>query len=174
MLPSRNNHCDEPCTIELPLTTDPLLSLIDQLRIDFSHNFIPCIMTMASAILTLHYQTIIKKLKFCPIPIAFGQSGTGKTAALLCGLSMFGAHENRFYSKLTKERILALCSGCSIPLGVDDPDSKNHISRLVIDLFNRAKSGTIGHGDKKPCSTCIISANFTTKEQHKYVRSAYN
>ena len=96
------------------------------------HNFIPCVMTIAGTILALHYQRVQKKLKFCPIPLAFGNSGTGKTTALLCGLSLLGA---QFFSKITKEKILQLCSSSGIPLGVDDPHSQNDISRLLIDLY---------------------------------------
>ncbi len=34
-------------------------------------------------------------------------------------------------------------------LGVDDPQSKNDISRLIIDLYNGANSGTMTHGQRK-------------------------
>ena len=46
----------------------------------FEHNFIPCILTMASLVIALHYQSIVKKFKSCPVPIAFAESG-------LCGLA---------------------------------------------------------------------------------------
>ena len=51
------------------------------------------------------------------------------------------AYSSRFFSKITKEKMLQMCSSSSIPLGVDDPQSKNDISRLIIDLYNGAKSG---------------------------------
>jgi hypothetical protein len=38
---------------------------------------------MASAVLAPHYQLMLKKLKSCPIPLVFGDSGRGKTTALL-------------------------------------------------------------------------------------------
>ena len=162
--------CDsEECTVELPLSTDPLCSLIEGLKSHTKHNFIPFVMTIAGTILALHYQKLLAKLKFCPIPLAFGESGTGKTSALLCGLSLIGAQETRFFSKLTKEKILHLCSKSNSPLGVDDPDSKNDISRVFIDLYNGAKSGTMVHGEQKPQSTCVISANFTVSNQQRYL-----
>lgn len=101
------------------------------------------------------------------MPLAFGSPGTGKTTALLCGLSLMGAQDTRFFSKLTREKVLDLCSSSSIPLGVDDPQSKTDISRLLIDLYNGARSGTLGCGETKPTSTCVISANFTTIEQQR-------
>lgn len=41
--------------------------------------------------------------------------------------------------------------------------------QMFIDLYNGARSGTITHGKRKPSSTCIISANFTTLEQERLV-----
>lgn len=38
---------DHPCTIELPLTTDPLAKLLSSLQKCMSHNFYPCVLTMA-------------------------------------------------------------------------------------------------------------------------------
>ena len=157
----------DQCAVELPLTTDPLCSLMNNLKEHMQHNFMPCVLTIASTILSLHYQTMLKKLKFCPIPLAFGPSGTGKTTALLCGLSLLGAHDVRFYSKMTKEKILQLCGTSSIPLGVDDPQSKGDISRLLIDLYNGTKSGNVTRGESRPTSTCVIAANFPTNDQQR-------
>lgn len=168
LLHDRKGDNQEVCDIEFPLSIDPLCALIHCLQQKLQHNFIPCVMVLAASTMTLHYRRFIKKLNFCAVPLAFGESGTGKTTALQCALGLFGAHDTRFYSKLTKEKILTLCSNSAIPLGVDDPDSKSDINRLVIDLFNGAKSSTVSRGDKKPLSTCIISANFTTNEQHRF------
>ena len=155
------------CSIELPLTTDPLCLLIDHLRKSMRHNFMPAVLTMASFLLVMNYKKLLKVLRYCPIPLSFGASGTGKTTALLSGLSLFGAHDTRFYSKLSKEKILALCSSSGIPLAVDDPQSKSEISRLLIDLFNGAKHGTMARGEGKPKSTCVIAANFAPIDQKR-------
>ena len=159
----------DQCSIELPLTTDPLCSLLTTLRDNFEHNFIPCVMTMAAGILNLHYQTMLKKWKNCPIPLVFGASGTGKTTALLCALALYGAQETHFYSKITKEKVLQICANTGIPVGVDDPQSRNEISRLMIDFYQGFMNSTVSRGAKKPSTTCMISANFTTLEQQRYV-----
>ena len=163
----------DECAIELPLTTDPLSNLMTTLQRHFKHNFFPCVMTMAASILALHYKTMLHKLKSCPVPLAFGESGTGKTTALLCGLALYGAQDSHFFSKVTREQVMRLCASSSIPLGIDDPQSKNEISRLIIDLYNGAISGTVSKGNMKPNSTCIISSNFTTVEQQRYM-NMYN
>lgn len=38
-------------------------------------------MVLGSCAMAMHYHAIHKKFLFCPVPIAFGQSGTGKTTA---------------------------------------------------------------------------------------------
>ena len=40
---------------------------------------------------------------FCPVPIAFGESGTGKTTALQCGMAMLAGLTDRFHSKCSLE-----------------------------------------------------------------------
>ena len=167
----------EQCSIELLLTTDPLCSLMETLRDCMSYNFMPCVMTLVptmastlvSTILSLHYQSMLKKLKFCPVPLHSGI----QAIALFCSLALLGANDTRFYSKITKEKALSLCSTSSIPLGVDDPQSKGDISRLIIDLYNGTRSGMMGCGGTRPTSMCIISANFTTVDQQRYVLQYY-
>ena len=92
-------HDTDQCTIELPLTTDPLCALMKTMKLHYGHNFIPSVMTMASAILALHYESMLKKLKSCPIPLIFGDSGTGKTTALLCGLALYGAQAQQNHKR---------------------------------------------------------------------------
>jgi len=159
--------CREECNISLPLSPTPLAALFEKIRTVFKHNFFPCILVIASTILSLQYENMLKNLNFCPIPLAFGESGTGKTTALQCGLALIGAWKKRFYSKLSQAKILQLCSDSSIPVGVDDPQSKNDISRLMIDLYNGAFSATVSRGVSRPKTTCIISANFTTVDQQR-------
>ena len=146
----------QQCSIELPLSADPLCDLMANLEGSMQHNFLPCVLTMASGIIILHYRLMRKKMKFCPVPLAFGPSGTGKTTSLLCALSLFGGTTNRFYSMVTKEKIIDPCCTCGVPLGVYDPQSKGDISNLIIILYNGAGVGTISHGDKDLMTSCII------------------
>ena len=81
--------------------------------------------------MALHYQSFISKLKYCPIVIAYGKSGTGKTTAVLIGLGLLGADEIRFFRKITPAKVSQLCSLSSIPLVVDDPDANAGFSSLI-------------------------------------------
>ena len=89
------------CSIQLPRTVQSLSTLLEYLRTTMGHNFLQALMVMGSCIMALHYNTILSKFLFRPIPLAFGEPGTGKTTALRCGLAITEAHPARFYSKGT-------------------------------------------------------------------------
>ena len=93
--------------------------------------------------MVLHYQAFIKSMKSCPIPIAYGPSGMGRTTALHCALNLLGADELRYFHQLSPAKALQLCSLSSIPLGLEDPGTKSNFCSLVMDLFNGAKNSTI-------------------------------
>ena len=122
------------CSVQLPLTTKPLHDLLQYLVTTMGHNFIPSLLVMGSCAMALHYNTILGKFLFCPVPLAFGESGTGKTTALRCGLSIVGAYR-RFFSKATVEKYAELSSDSCLPFGIDDPKSRAAISDLTIALF---------------------------------------
>ena len=82
--------------------------------------------------MVLHYQTFIKKAKNCPVTLAYGSSGTGKTNAIRCGLGLLGADE--FFHKVTPAKAFELCSVTSIPMGYDDPDTKHGFSSLIYSM----------------------------------------
>ena len=78
--------------------------------------------------MSLHYQTFTEKAKRCPITIAYGSSGTGKTTALHCGLGLLGAD----FHKVSLAKAFELCSITSIPMGYDDPDTKHPYNGSVL------------------------------------------
>ena len=55
----------------------------------------------------------------------------------------------------------------SIPLVVDDPDTKAGFSTMMMDLFNGAKTGSVGRGETEPISTVVISSNITPIEEER-------
>ena len=62
---------------------------------------------------------------------------------------------------------MQLCSVTNIPLGLDDPDTKGGFSKIIMDLFNGAKQGTISRGEVKPKSTVVIASNITPINQQR-------
>ena len=130
------------------------------------HNFYPAVLLIGATAFVLHYQEVIENFRYCPIPLAFGESGTGKTTALESALSLLGAQETRIFSKVTREKIYDMCCDCGgLPLGVDDPHSRTDINKLLVDLYNGKKGATVGKGERQPTSTAIIASNFSPADQ---------
>lgn len=154
-------------SIPLPLSVKGFSKLISQLEKLMAHNIFPTLLMMGAAVMGLHYKTILLMYQSCPIPLAFGPSGTGKTTALRCALSVVGAHNTRFFSRATLPKLIDVCSKSSIPIGVDDPSFQKHIDNLSIELFNGACNGNISRGLSVPTTTALISANFTSSSKDK-------
>ena len=117
--------------------------------------------------MALHYESFIKGLNYCPIPLAYGCSGTGKTTTVHCGLGLFGADDIRFFRKITPAKVSQLCSMSSLPLVVDDPDTKSGFSCMVMDLYHGARSATVSKGESRPISTIVLSSNISPIEQER-------
>ena len=158
----------QQCIINMPISIDPLRLLLGKLKFCMKHNYYPTLLTIASTVMAMHYRRFIQNLSNCPIPIAFGGCGSGKTTALKCSLALLGAHTTRFFREISAPKIAEMCSVTDIPLGVDDPDSKSGLHKVIMDLFNGAKRGTVGKGETQPTSTVVISSNFTPHEQQRY------
>jgi hypothetical protein len=138
-----------------------------QLQKILGHNFFAGLLLIGGCAMALHYNTILSKFLSCPIPIAFGPSGTGKTTALRCGLSLIGSYPDRLFCSGTKEKYLELCTVSSFPIGIDDPSIQKAIDSLAVELFNGAKSGNITRGIRLPLTTAVITANFTTSSAQR-------
>ena len=168
--------------IQFPLSTDPLASLLHALHSSMAHNFYPCLLTMAGryhfpiksillyafvptgTIMALHYRSFISKLTNCPVTIAYGKSGTGKTISIHCALGLLGANDSRLFHNVSPAKAFELCSTTSIPMGYDDPDTKKGFSSLIID---GARKATISAGEQIPKSTVIISSNIAPIDQQR-------
>ena len=157
----------EAVPVCLPLSSQSLHPLVDALRSILGHKFVPGMLVLGACTMALHYQVILGKYLNCPVAIAFGNSGTGKTTALRCGLALVGSYPNRFFSRGTKEKYFELCCDSTVPIGIDDPSFQKDIDTLCIDLFNGAKSGSITRGEKKPYTTAVIAANFPTTSKER-------
>ena len=158
-------NSEEKCNIKLPLIIDPLSKLVQQLRMTMWQSF-PCILIMTLAIIVLHYGQMQDWLPFCPIPLAFGSSGIGKSIALKCALAMLGILCNHFNTELQrKDNQSMLQIWCAI--GCWWPTVKGRYQQFIISLYNRAGVGTISRG-KKVIKTSNYSSEFTTHDQQKW------
>ena len=82
----------------------------------------------------LHYEMIIKLVKYCPMPLACGTNRVGKTTSARAGLSLIGNSTNFFV--LVKERFMPrLCSHSTLPPVLDDIKVPNILESRLLPTF---------------------------------------
>ena len=161
------------CDIITPPSTAALSELFEVLPNVFKHNTIQAVLMLGAACMSFHYSTILSIKKCCPVPLAFGPSGTGKTLALRCALALFGAHNQHVFQHCTLQYYTSRCSGCPIPFGIDDPAHSKELGELMLSVFNGTKTGNITRGSHKPQTSPIIAANFYLQDKAtRYVHSS--
>ena len=153
---------DISSTIVLPLSNTRAVDFYISLKKCLNHNALPGIMVVAGALMSFHYQAVIDKCMGCPIVVATGPSGTGKTTSIRAALSLFG--RTSIFSKGTNAGILERATRSTIPFGIDDPakcKSNNlDLGELCIDLYNGQKTVNMRTGSCRPMSTAIMATNF--------------
>ena len=120
---------------------------------------------LGAACMTFHYSDILSVKKCCPVPLAFGSSGTGKTLALRCALALFGAHNQHMYQHCTLQYYTSCCSESLIPFGIDDPSHSKELGELLLSVFNGTKTANISRGSHRPQSSPLIAANFSLQDK---------
>ena len=95
------HHQQWPVQSQHHCQPQPLRVFLQALAERMGKNFYSIQLFLGAGTLVLNYQQFIKKLHYCPIPVAFGKSGTGKTTELECAMALLGARECRLYSKAT-------------------------------------------------------------------------
>ena len=96
-LPSANGVDSDKrlhCNICTPLDDgEALKNLYAAVEAFMPDNSVACLATMASCVMGAAYQQIINASGHVGVPFLFGEPGSCKTEAILCGLSLFGAHD---------------------------------------------------------------------------------
>ena len=60
------------------------------MRTAFQHNFIPAMFVLGHGVVSMNAELVASRLDCCPVTVAVGASGLGKTMALKTALSMIG------------------------------------------------------------------------------------
>ena len=162
---------DDICsTIVLPLSNEAAVDFYVSLKRCLNHNCLPGLLVVAGTLMSFHYRTVIEKHMGCPIVVASGSSGTGKTTSIKAALSLFG--RSTMFSKGTNARMLERAARSTIPFGIDDPaKSKTNnldIGELCVDLYNGQKTINLRTGSCHPLSTAIVATNFPASTQPRY------
>lgn len=149
----------EPFRIIKPLSSAPLRTMILNLMECMEHNACAALVALAAGALTLHCETVREVLNNFPVPVFYGEPGTGKTTALRCVMAALGAPDH-IYSKVTSASIRATLSQSSVPVGIDDPSSKKDAEEIVVQLYNGEAVHTVTHGMQIPRAGIVMTSNF--------------
>ena len=76
--------------IQLPLSVSPMRRLLRAMKAVLRHNFVPSLLTVAGAVMAMHYQRVVAVNSGCPAVILTGRPETGKTLSIKCALSILG------------------------------------------------------------------------------------
>ena len=92
--------------------TEILNTVVKHLRVIMRHNFFPAILMAGGAVMALHYSGVVST-GGCPIVVAHGCSETGKSTAILIGLSLFYTQTH-----YTLSLIRTVCTTCTCTVQV--------------------------------------------------------
>ena len=163
--------------ITLPLSLEPLGSLINLMEIIEKHNFFSSLLVIAGVCLAFHYEVVLDLYGGCPITIALGEAETGKSTAIRAGLALFGGDEVCRYVKGTNAAFLERSCRSSLPFAIEEASkgkSKTRanqldLTELIIDLYNGVRSTNMRTGSIKPKSIPVVASNFDIDDVDRYV-----
>ena len=152
------------CTIHTPFDDrEALKNLYAAVEAFMPDNSTACLATMASCIMGAAYQQIISTSGHVGVPFLFGEPGSCKTEAILCGLALFGAHNTHLFNSQTTTPYLFGAMKCTtIPVAVDDINEKalETWEELIIDTYNNSARGTRSYSIESFSTLPILSANW--------------
>ena len=166
-LPSANGLEGEKrlhCTICMPLDDgEALKDLYAAVEAFMPDNAIACLATMASCIMRAAYEQIITRCGHVGVPFLFGEPGSCKTEAILCGLALFGAYDTHLLnSQTTASYLFGALKRTTIPIAVDDINEKTQDiwEELITDAYNNTAGGTRSYIVESFSTIPILSANW--------------
>ena len=119
--------------------------------------------------MSFHYQYILDTFEGCPVVVAYGDLGTGKTTSLKAGLAVFGRCRRAIVRRTTAAYIRDRCSLSTVPFGIDDPSVPREVGKMLVDLYNGATSATCTHSFV-PVGIPVVTANFSMAERERFVQ----
>ena len=152
------------CSICTPLDDgEELKDLYTAVEAFMPDNSVACLATMASCVMGAAYQQIISTSGHVGVPFMFGNPGSCKMEAILCGLSLFGAQEKHLMnSQTTPSYLFGTLKHTTIPIAVDDISEKTQDTweELIIDAYNNTARGTRSYSVESFSTLPILSANW--------------
>ena len=98
-------------------------------------------MHTGSAIISMHYPTVMRRCGSVGIPLAFGPISRGKTIMAKLAVAMCGNYPKGYTCYLSPSMARSHLSG-GLPFIFDDPDNDFVIKSLLTNAFGGAEMGT--------------------------------
>lgn len=160
--------------IKLPLSSDPLASLVTTMEVMFKHNFIPSLIILSGIITAFHYEAVARLYGGCPMMIALGEAETGKSTAIRAGLALAAMDEKGRFVKITNAALMERACRSTLPFCVEEVQSKQKsktnsldFSDAVINLYCNSRSYNLKTGPAKPKSVPIAASNFDVDKMER-------
>ena len=137
---------------------------------------LPLYILLITGIQSFHYHAIINTYGCCPIPVALGESETGKSTAVMAALALFGCDDIGMSVKMTNAILMERACSAMLPFGIEEGKrassrSKTNqldITEVIMDLSNGSSSANMKMGTMRPQTVPLIASNFNIDEMARY------
>jgi hypothetical protein len=114
--------------------------------------------------MAFHYEQVCSIWSGCPVVVAFGPPETGKSTAIIIGLSLLGIEESSKYVSGSTAFFLERCCSSTLPFGIDDPPKPNSKTTIdpgdmIVSLYNGSMTANM-RKNVKPKSCPVFASNF--------------
>ncbi|KAI8510776.1 hypothetical protein Bbelb_116920 [Branchiostoma belcheri] len=156
LLPSTLN---QTANVTLPLTLDPMLVAVPVMKEAFQHNFHSAIFVLGHSCMGMHAEIVASRFDSCPVTIAVGQSGLGKTMAVRTALAMLGIGDTGLIRQFKREAMVSMASRTTLGCFLDDPQSLNARKEAAIDFHGMGVFYTLSRGVESAKCGFLMTAN---------------
>ena len=112
---------------------------------------------IASGVMAMHYETVLKQFGQSFTPIAVGSNNVGKTTSAKAFLSLVGREETGIARQLMEAEASLKCPS-TVPFVFDDPDNLADCEVLINNNFNGQVCANINMLNI-PKTTCLFTIN---------------
>lgn len=99
-----------------------------------------------------------KVIGFCPLPVAYGNPGSGKTKAGNAAIACTGCYPSHFFNLFTDVFSGKVCSLTTLGMQADDPTDPSEIGKAAKRFFSDGSSGTCRGVSTPKCSPiCTVN-----------------
>ncbi|CAH1233284.1 Hypp664 [Branchiostoma lanceolatum] len=146
-------------TITTPLSLGPMRHAVVLMREAFQHNFLPAIFVLGHSGMSMNAEAVASCFDCCPVTIAVGPSGLGKTMSLKTALSMIGIGDTGYLRQFKREAMMSLASQTTLGCFLDDPLSLESCKESVIDFYGMGTFFTLSRGFEAARCGYLMTAN---------------